>query len=180
MKNSDRKDRDRKKRKLWIWALAGTGLICFLMIWIIKVHFFKSEEPGLPVAKDKFNTYVNALIRPGQLNSAEKLAVVNTMANLPDAVRVPVIRLAARQGIEELRKKFKGITTPEEKQKKVDAIIAYIDEKYVINQDTDKVFNKEFLNEAIQVYVKEVPADERALYAPIVNKLISKINSKPR
>lgn len=174
------KDGGHKKLKIWFLSLVGISLICFSMILMIKVQFLKKTEHGLPVEKDKLNAYVCTLIRPGQLNNTEKENILKAIASLPDSVRGPVIRLAAMEGIKELRKKFKGVSTPEDKQKKVDAIIAYIDEKYVIDKNTDKIFNKEFINEAIQIYVKEVPADERALYSPIVNKLISKVNSKPR
>ena len=180
LKNNKLKNSGHKKRKIWILALAGAGLICFSALWIIKAYSSSSDTPGLPVEQNKLNVYVSAMLRPGKLNATEKQTILRTIASLPDSVRGPVIRLAARQSIEEVRAKFKGLTTPEDKQKKVDEIIAYIDKKYVIDQDTSKVFNQEFLNEAIQVYVKEVPAEERALYEPIVNKLVAKLNLKSR
>jgi hypothetical protein len=148
---------------------AGTGLV-FLQ------YCFPGKPEAVKLPKE-LQSVAEMVIQPQNLSGQEQQSAVKTMSSAPPNVRNSVIEAVTRQSIEVLRDNFKGLKTQKQKQQKVREIVADIDCNYIISEDSRKIFSKEFIANAMNVYMKEVSAEERSLFDPIVRKFIQKMNS---
>ncbi|OGV50841.1 MAG: hypothetical protein A2017_01160 [Lentisphaerae bacterium GWF2_44_16] len=167
--------KDRKSyRKLWIFTLA-VFCICLLICAaaIFGIKYFLTEKLAPALAGKDIAGLSNTILANGDWT-----LVMKTMENIPEKVKTPVIEMAARRSIEELRNNFKGLKTPEAKNKKVQELINYIENDLVLDENLRKLFTKEFLKAGMDEYMKKLSPEERALYDPIVHKFINKMNSK--
>ena len=170
-----------KKRyiKIWIFILA-VFCICFLICAsaILGVRYFLKEKLASALTSKDIAGFSNTINKSGLLADEDWTLIMKTMDNIPEKIKKPVIEMAARRSIEELRNNFKGLKTEEAKDKKVQELIKYIENDLVLDENLRKLFTKEFLKAGMDEYMKKLSPEERTLYDPIVHKFINKMNSK--
>jgi len=167
----------KNRRRRIIWSIAGATLaLGCLSLWLL-LHYFGGKPELIPVPLEKMDAVANAVIEPQAMTGEEKEGVLQTLANVSTNVKAAVIAAATRKSIEELRRNFKGLKTMEEKKGKVREIMEDIDQNYAITDATYKLFSQEFIGTAMAVYMKDVSAEERALYDPIIHEFIRKMNT---
>lgn len=141
------------------------------------VHYFGGPPDIIPVAPEKLNKITGAIVDPQTMTKSDQQGVLDTMSNVSVNLRNSVIRAATLKSIDELRRNFTGLNTKEAKQRKVKEIMMDIERNYPINETTRKIFTPQFVGTAMAVYMKEVSAEERALYDPIIHIFIQKMNA---
>lgn len=176
MKNKREISFSKKKSRRLISTLAviiiAAGIVS---IWMLIRYFGDKPEVALP--PDQMNFVTEAVVNPQAMTGEEHRSAVQTIANISANLKAAAIRTATRKSVDVLRDNFKGLTTIEQKKAKVREIMEDIDRNYVFNETTQKLFNKEFIGPAMAVYMKEVSAEERSLYDPIIHEFIRKMNA---
>ena len=174
------------------WAIAiGVIVAGGLAGWLLAQRFGGRPE-RLPVSPERYlaaqpelaavppeqlDAVAAAVVQPQAMSGEEKQGVLQTLGNVTANVKAAVVRVAIRKSLEGLRRNFDGLTTPEQKQAKVREIMDDIERNYVVDDTTAKIFNRDFIATGLVVYLKEVPARDRALYDPIIHQFIQKLNA---
>lgn len=175
-------DKNGKIREKNVHALTNNILLTFFGIIIVVlgllfVLYCFNDKPEAVKLPKKLQPVAAMVIQPQGLSGPEQQNALQVMSDVPPNARNSVIEAVTRQSIEVLRDNFKGLKTREQKQQRVREIVADIDRNYIISTNSRKIFSKEFIANAMNVYMKEVSAEERSLYDPIVRKFIQKMNS---
>ena len=165
------------RRRKWTVGIVGGTVLLGVGGWLL-VHYFGDKPELPPLPPEQMAAIGEAVIQPQAMSVPQKQGVLNSLSNVSTNLKASVIRTATRKSIDELRSNFQGLKTMEEKKAKVREIISDIDRNYTFNDTTAKIFNQEFIATAMGVYMKEVSAEERALYDPIIHEFIRKLNHR--
>jgi hypothetical protein len=164
-----------KHRRLilaFAFIMVGGGIVS---IWML-VHYFGDKPEVIALSPDRMNFVTEAVVNPQAMTGEEHRGAVQIIANISANLKAATIKTATRKSIDVLRDNFRGLTTIEQKKAKVREIMEDLDRNYVFNDTTQKLFNKEFIGPSMDVYMKEVSAEERSLYDPIIHEFIRKMN----
>ncbi len=137
----------------------------------------RPPAPAKPMFDEKeLDVLADAISHPGRVTEDQKALAGEAFACSSGIVKSNVVKAVVGRSLDELRSQFKGLSTDEEKRRKVQEICLYLETKYKVGGSFKKFFDKEFIKEGVNCYLKDTTPEERALYAPVMRAFIQKLN----
>ena len=138
-----------------------------------------AEPPGSGLEKKDIDALFNVVNYPDRNgnSSGDKEHALEKYESLQDKIKEATVRAIVIGSVANMRSKFAGLSTQEQKERKVAELCVKLRDTYIADSSFKRIFsNERYFDLGMKIYLEQTTSEERVLFSPIFRIFIEKLN----